>query len=46
MGFVEKEYSKRGTRLEIDIRGRRVEGEVVRFPFYDKTEYGWTKAQS
>lgn len=36
MALVECEYAKPGTRLEADVRGRRVEAEVVKLPFYKK----------
>jgi aminomethyltransferase len=40
MGYVPPAYSTVGTRLHISIRGRMVEAEVVKFPFYDKKRYG------
>ena len=36
MALVECEYAKPGTRLEADVRGRRVAAEVVKMPFYKK----------
>lgn len=36
MALVECEYAKPGTRLEADVRGRRVAAEVVKLPFYKK----------
>lgn len=36
MALVECEYAKPGTRLEADVRGRRVAVEVVKLPFYKK----------
>ncbi len=34
MAYVPVEYSRRGTKLTIDIRGRKILAEVVRMPFY------------
>ena len=34
MGYVSKDYSKAGTSLFIEIRGKSVEARVVRPPFY------------
>lgn len=36
MGIIEKEYTEVGTKLEADVRGRRVEVEVVKLPFYKR----------
>lgn len=36
MALVECEYAKPGTRLEADVRGRRVAAEVVKLSFYKK----------
>ena len=36
MAILERDYRKIGTRVEVDVRGRRVEAEVVRMPFYKK----------
>lgn len=36
MGYVEKEYAVVDTTLEIDVRGRKVEGKVVKLPFIKK----------
>ena len=36
MALVECEYAKPGTRLEADVRGRRVAAEVVKLPFHKK----------
>jgi aminomethyltransferase len=43
MGYVPKDYSKRATILQVEIRGKLIDAEVVRFPFYDKTQYGWMR---
>ena len=36
MALVKKEYAAPGTKLQAEIRGRRVEAEVVKLPFYKK----------
>ncbi len=36
LGYVELGASGPGTRLAVDIRGRRVEAEVVELPFYSR----------
>ena len=36
MAIVDRAYAEPGTRLEVDVRGRRVEVEVVKMPFYKK----------
>ena len=36
MGYVPVRYSAPGTRLEVDIRGRSVEAEVTKMPFYTR----------
>ncbi|MDY3917817.1 MAG: glycine cleavage system aminomethyltransferase GcvT [Candidatus Limivivens sp.] len=36
MALVEREYAEPGTRLQADVRGRRVEVEVVKLPFYKR----------
>ena len=34
MGYVERKYSEVGTQIVIDVRGRLVEAEIVKLPFY------------
>jgi len=34
MAYVPVDYSRRGTHLTIDIRGRKIPAKVVRMPFY------------
>lgn len=34
MGYVDKAYSKKETQIFIDVRGKKLEATVVRFPFY------------
>lgn len=36
MALIDKAYGEPGTRLQADIRGRKVEVEVVKMPFYKK----------
>ena len=36
MAIVDIAYKTPGTHVEVDVRGRRVEAEVVRLPFYKK----------
>ena len=36
LGYVAMEASNPGTRLTVDIRGRRVEAEVTAIPFYSR----------
>ncbi len=44
MGYVPKDSSKRSTILQVEIRGKLIDAEVVRFPFYDTTQYGWMRS--
>jgi len=36
LGYVRREFARPGTRLQVDIRGRIAEAEVVRAPFYKR----------
>jgi glycine cleavage system T protein (aminomethyltransferase) len=36
LGYVLPSYTEIGTRMDVDIRGRRVPAQVVKFPFYKK----------
>ena len=38
MALVSEEYQRPGTQLEAVVRGRRVQAEVVKLPFYRKSE--------
>ena len=38
MALVDKAYAAVGTKLTADVRGRKVEMEVVSLPFYSKTK--------
>jgi aminomethyltransferase len=41
MAYVTSEDASVGQRVKVKIRGRLVEGEIVKFPFYDSTRYGY-----
>jgi len=45
MGYVPREYSKTGERLDINVRGKKLQAEVTGFPFYDASKYGWQRTQ-
>ena len=34
MALINKEYAAIGTKVEVEVRGRKVEAEVVKLPFY------------
>ena len=36
MAIIDREYGKPGTVVQVDVRGRLVEAEVVKLPFYQK----------
>ncbi|HUM84043.1 MAG TPA: glycine cleavage system aminomethyltransferase GcvT [Lachnospiraceae bacterium] len=38
MAILEKDYTEPGTRVEVDVRGRRIEAEVISLPFYKKKQ--------
>jgi aminomethyltransferase len=40
MGYVPKELSKVGTRVLVDVRGKAVEAEVIKGPFYRRPKQG------
>ena len=45
LAYVPTAYRKRGTPLQVIIRGRPVKGKVVKHrPFYDETKYGWKRS--
>ncbi|UCH56854.1 MAG: glycine cleavage system aminomethyltransferase GcvT, partial [Candidatus Bathyarchaeota archaeon] len=47
IGYVPKEHSKRETPVKIRIRGRLVDGKIVKsHPFYDDSVYGWKRERS
>jgi aminomethyltransferase len=41
MAYVTSESANAGQRVNVKIRERLVEGEIVKFPFYDSTRYGY-----
>jgi aminomethyltransferase len=44
MGYVEPDYSKRGTEVYIKIHEKLRKGKVVKYrPFYDESEYGFKR---
>ena len=38
MARIDRKYSKVGTELEAEVRGRRIPVEVVKLPFYKKAD--------
>lgn len=38
MALLDKEYKAEGTSVEVDVRGRRVEAQVVKLPFYKRAK--------
>lgn len=36
MALLSKDYAKPGTRVEVEVRGRKVEADVVSLPFYKR----------
>ena len=36
MAIIDREFAAAGTRVQVDVRGRLVEAEVVKLPFYKK----------
>ena len=43
MAYIANEYANVGERVKIKIRQKMVEGEIVKFPFYDSTRYGYAR---
>ena len=43
VGYVPKEYSKKGETLEIQVRQKTLPCIVTGFPFYDTARYGWQR---
>ena len=41
--YVTGEHANAGERVKVKIRERMVEGEIVKFPFYDSTKYGYAR---
>jgi aminomethyltransferase len=42
-GYVPKELSNEGNRVEIRVREKNLEAEIVKVPFYDTSKYGWQR---
>jgi aminomethyltransferase len=45
MAYVRIENAKIGDKVKVKIRERMAEGEMVKFPFYDSTRYGYGRKQ-
>jgi aminomethyltransferase len=45
VAYVSTEHANVGETVEVKIRDKDVKGEIVGFPFYDKTKYGYTRQQ-
>jgi aminomethyltransferase len=43
MAYLPSEKANAGARVKVGIRGKMVEGEIVKFPFYDSTRYGYAR---
>ena len=43
MGYVPKEYSGEGGKVEIKVRDKSLDAEIVKVPFYDTSKYGWQR---
>ncbi|MCK5563325.1 glycine cleavage system aminomethyltransferase GcvT, partial [Candidatus Bathyarchaeota archaeon] len=43
MAYVMKEHAVDGESVMVKIRNKRAKAEVVRFPFYDTTQYGFRR---
>lgn len=39
MGYVKKPHDKSGTKLKVDVRGRKNDAEVTKMPFVQTTYY-------
>lgn len=39
MGYIKKPYDKAGTKLKVDVRGRKNDAEVSKMPFVKTTYY-------
>ena len=35
MAYIDKDFSKTGTSVKVQIRNKQIEAEVVKFPFLD-----------
>ncbi|UCG36042.1 MAG: glycine cleavage system aminomethyltransferase GcvT [Candidatus Bathyarchaeota archaeon] len=45
MAYVQREYGKMSQTVDVRIRKRQVKAEIVKFPFYDPTKFGYTRKQ-
>lgn len=43
IAYVSTEHAKTGETVAVKIRNRLVDGEIVRFPFYDPKKYGYRR---
>lgn len=41
--YVTSEHANAGEKVKVKIRERMVDGEIVKFPFYDSTKYGYAR---
>ena len=46
IGYVNREDAKEGTKVDVQIRGRSEQARVVKPPFYDPTNYGYSRRAS
>jgi len=44
MGYLPPKLSDQGRIINVNIRGRLVKAEIVKFPFYDVKVYGWKRS--
>jgi glycine cleavage system T protein len=43
MAYVTSENANAGDKVKVKIREKMVDGEMVKFPFYDSTRYGYAR---
>jgi aminomethyltransferase len=43
IAYVASEHANTGDKVKVKIRGKMVDGEIVKFPFYDSTKYGYVR---
>ena len=43
MGYVERDYSREGNLIQLRIRERTEEAKIVKPPFYDTSQYGYSR---
>jgi len=43
MAYVPSEHANTGDKIKVKIRDKMVDGEMVKFPFYDSTRYGYAR---